>query len=177
MAPLDPSNTARVQVLYTSGEFNHTVEVRLADTPTVGDAETLAADLAALMAPFMATGDSAYEARLIPQGVNVYTGLSFTPVAGTGTAAGAVDVRESSFVSFTGRSNDGRRTGVTIFSQIFGGTSVFRVARSSLGTMFTDLMDFLAGQSPVLVTISGEESHWHQYANFGFNSHYQRKQR
>lgn len=177
LGPLPADTTARVQVLYTSGEFNHTAELRLADTPSTGDAEALAQDLADLMEPIMATGDSAFEARLIPQGTNIYTAIALTPVTGTGTATGTTDVREAAFVSFTGRSNDGRRVGLTLFTQIVGGTTTFRTPYSGANAIFQAVLDFLGAQTPVITTISGEESHWHQYVNFGINSHYQRKQR
>jgi len=177
LPPLEPSNTARIQVLYTSGEFEHTAEIRVATTPSESSAAATAQALADLMGPAMATGDSTFEARLIPEGTNVYTALAHTPVDGSGAATGEVDVRESAFISFTGRSNDGRRTRFTLFTQRVGGIAKFRQSYSEAASVFTDILDFLGEQSPVVTTISGAESHWHQYVNFGFNSHFQRKQR
>lgn len=177
MAPLPPETTARIQVLYTSGEFTHTVEVRVADTPSESAAAAIAQELADLMADIMCTVDSTVEARLIPEGATAYTALAHTPVSGTLTPAGEVNARETTFISFTGRSNDGRRVRATIFSQFFGVVGTFRLPYASIGTAAQDILDWLGAQSPVITTISGAEAHWHQYANYGYNSHFQRAQR
>lgn len=177
MAPLSPDNTPRLQLLYTSGEFVHTAQIRPSGIADKVAAEPVAAEWAGLLAELMTTADSIFEARWIPEGTNIYQLVAFTEVPGVLTPPTVNDRGDTAYMDFVGRSDDGREVRMTLFSTWFQDQIVFRKTVSDAGSQAEDIRDFLNGMSPVTTTISGEEATWKAYVNYGFNSHFQRKQR
>src|SRR5215208_6338667 len=113
MAPLSPDTTARLQLLYTSGEFIHTAQIRPDGIADKVAAEPVAAELADLLAELMSSADSIFEARWIPAGTNIYQTVTLTPVDGILTPGTVNDRGDTAYCDFTGRTDDGRETRLT----------------------------------------------------------------
>lgn len=175
MAPLAPNSTARVYIDYTSGGQAHAMQLRF-DDGTISDWAVEVNEVIADMLPMMYSTDSVLGARYSPQGSN----LSF-PLPGVTGGAGAnittldPDLKPN-FVSFTGRSTDGREVRVTFFSPVFNLKDTgYRepITTGDVATLFATIV----GLEPNATTISGGQPIWHTYANYGSNAYYQRKAR
>jgi len=177
MAPLPPDNTPRIQVTYTSGGEPHTAEIRVANGTLKADALTRAQALADAMAVPMASGDNILGAYWIPSGTNIRQTLPITTASGGGAAGTITDESKTVFLSFTGRSDDGRDTRFTFFTVLFDGQDTYRKALTDVSTPVQDLFGEVTSNTLPAVTISGEEAIWNHYVNIGQNAHFQRKSR
>lgn len=80
--------------------------------------------------------------------------------------------------TFTGRSNDGRKTRVGIFGITAQNDTSWRKTPTEEAAL-TNVIAVLAGasQSGYWVTISGQRAFWHPYMNLGYNDHFVKKAR
>lgn len=177
MAPLNPNNTPRIQVTYTSGGKPHTAEIRVADGTSKATAQTRAQGLGDAMAQCLASGDGTVGAFWIPKGTNIRQTLAFIPQTGAGSAGTITPESQACFLSFTGRSDDGRDVKFSLFTILFDGQTVYRIPLSSASSVVQDLWDEVNANVTPTVTISGEPALWNQYVNIGQNAYYQRKSR
>lgn len=175
MAPLPENSTTRVYIDYTAGGQAHTMQLRFDDGLTT-DWATAANEVIVEMLPMMYTTDSVTGVRYSPVGSN----LSF-PLPGVTTGSGAnvtafdPDLKPN-FISFTGRSLDGRDVRVTFFSPIFNlKDSGYRgpLGAGDVAALFSAI----TSTEPNVTTISGGQPLWHAYVNYGSNAYFQRKAR
>lgn len=175
MAPLPDNNTAVLFMDYTSGGQKHTAEVRLPSGATSGSATVAAGVMAIVMKALLFPGDSITGARFRQAASSVSFPLTFSAVVGT-QAGTPDDDNKPNFVSWTGRSTDGRRVRFTVFTR-----AVQPVLQGWRDTTPS------AGEAAVLAalmdndvdarTISGAAPIWNSYVNYGANAYYQRKAR
>lgn len=174
LGPLPANNTSRVFIDYTAGGQKHTAEIRLPSGSSQATAETAAAHMAPLMAPFLWNTDSVYGARFQLAGSNVSFPISFTPVAGLQTPTDPD--RKPNFISFTGRSLDGRRVRFTLFTPAEDIDAVgYRDTTPSSYALA--ILNGLKHANVNARSISGANPYWNSYVNSGVNAYYQRKMR
>lgn len=175
MAPLPANNTAVLFIEYTSLGQEHTAELRLPSTSGITEAQAVYADVAPTLAAMLPNTDSVTGARYRARLSNVSFPISVTPVTGTGGGAPDSDKR-ATFVSYTGRSADGRDVRFTVFTPFQDpDTNGFRIANPPGVT--GDMLDVLLGLASQVRTISDGLIFWNNYVNYGFNAYYQRKLR
>lgn len=175
MAPLPESNTPRLFIEYTVFGQEHVSEVRLSDGSTSADAVAAYAVLAPLMADLLDDADSVSGARFAAQGTNISNPLPVAAEPGTQTTPPDPD-HAPNFLSFTGRSNDGRRVRFTFFTPLIDLSATgYRAASVSGATLL--LKNAVEGATVDARTISGAVPVWNSYTNYGSNAYYQRKAR
>lgn len=175
MAPLPENSTTRVYIDYTSGGQAHTMQLRFDDGLTT-DWATAANEIIVEMLPMMHSTDSVTGVRYSPQGSNLSFPLPGVTL-GVGASVAALDPDlKPNFVSFTGRSLDGRDVRVTFFSPVFDlKVEGYRspIGAGDVGSLFAAI----TSTEPNVTTISGGQPLWHSYANYGSNAYFQRKAR
>lgn len=178
MAPLDPKNTPRASIQYTSGGLAHDLDVRFHSDTVPADALESVNTIIEAMLACMDGSDSVYGAEWIPEGTNISQPFPGA-LTGVGTNSGGVltDQSRSAAISMTGKSNDGRKVRVMFFSIHLNGSTETRYTRSALPANFEAWTDVIADPDNLLTTISGAEPSWKGYANVSRNAHFQRKQR
>lgn len=178
LPPLPDSNTARGLILYTCGGITHDLQIRLGGDATLTEMETYANGIIADMAPLMDPSDQVTGGIYIPEGTNVGQPMLVDTPAGSGTDLPSNDINNSGFFSVTGKSVDGRRVRVTLFT-LFAAT--FADTRIGIGVAAPALVNWFESvrfQGDVKsVTKSGAFPNWNSYFNIGRNSYWQRKQR
>lgn len=175
MAPLPANNTAVLFIEYTSLGQEHTAELRLPGTSGIAEAEAVYTAIAPAVAALLPNTDSVTGARYRARLSNVSFPLGVAPVTGTGGGAPDTDKR-ATFVSYTGRSADGRDVRFTVFTPFQDpDTNGFRIANPP-GVTGT-LLDELQALASQVRTISDGLIFWNNYVNYGFNAYYQRKLR
>lgn len=175
MAPLPPNTTARLFIEYTSVGKEHTAELRLPVGATTADAEAVYDLMAPAMAAGMASNDSVTGARFSAAGSNVSFPLGVAPDAGNLDAVSDIDMR-ARFVSFTGRSVDGRDVRFTFFTPyVVADPNGYRQITPT--GLAAGILAVLTGLGASIRTISGLQPIWNTYANLGYNAYYQRRNR
>lgn len=175
MAPLPDNNTPTLFVDYTSGGQTHTSEVRLPSGASSGSAAVAAGVMAIVMKALLFPSDSITGARFRQAGSSVSFPVTFTPVVGTqgGTPD---DDNKPNFVSWTGRSIDGRRVKFTVFTRaVQPALQGYRDTTPSTGEQA--VLAALTDNDVDARTISGQAPIWNTYVNYGANAYYQRKAR
>jgi len=105
-------------------------------------------------------------------GSNVFN-LVTTGVEGNTYGSGTTDVSESGrFVSFIGRSSGGRRVRLYVFGFITVSHD-FRFVAGEV-TQVDDAIDVLQAAGSTLVAIDDIQPIWKNYANAGYNAHWQK---
>lgn len=174
--PAVPDNaTPRLYIVYTSQGQEHTAELRLMMTAGETAAADIFNDMKPLMQPLMHTSDNIRGARFSAINSNVSFPLNVTGAAGlVGNAL--VPDNKPNFISWTGRSTDGRRVRFTIFTSMYGEVQKYRNAAGAIST-HDAITNYLRTNVNVGFTKSGAKAVWNTYVNFGVNSYYQRKAR
>jgi hypothetical protein len=175
MAPLNVDNTARLWVDYTVCTVQHSLLCRF------GTSSNVAAAMTAVDAVLTAIGSSIYEYTIDGARVAAINSTIALPVAWTGAStygsgAGAL-IQTGQYLDFVGRSNDGRRSRVTLFgstSQTSNGN--FRVSAGESANVDA-VIAVLQGLAAEFVSIGDILPVWHTYANQGLNSYWQRQNR
>lgn len=175
MAPLPESNTARLFIEYTVFGQEHVSELRLSSGSTSADAVSAYAVLAPLMAALLHTSDAVTGARFAAEGSNISNPLPVASEAGDQTTLPDAD-HAPNFMSWTGRSNDGRRVRFTFFTPLIDlSTTGYRQTSVTGDTLA--LMNAVQGATVDARTISGAVPVWNSYTNYGSNAYYQRQAR
>lgn len=175
MAPLPENNTARIFIRYTSLGQEHEAILRLGAAGTTAEAGAIYSQFAPLIAALLPSSDAVLGARFQGAGSNVSFPLAgANPVNGSGVTPDTDNQPE--FVSFTGRSSDGRRVKFTVFSpQWDPDTQGYRdIAPTG---PWLDLLNALRFPDATITTISGGTPLWNSYMNRGYNAYFQRKLR
>lgn len=180
MAPLNPNNTPRYLIDYTSYAEPHVLQVRFATTELEADIDVALLGIADAMKPLMATSDSILGSRKIAAGSNI--SIPFPVVgldgAGTGVTGALVPEMKTSFFSVTGKDATGRDVRVTLFSVFAEDFPSYRQPIGVVAPIYSNWWDACQGTpSAPTVTINDEIPFWNPYINRGNNSYFQRKTR
>lgn len=175
MAPLPETNTPRAYIDYTSGGVPHTAQLRFPDSATPASTLEQRNAVAEAMLDCMDTTDSITGHRWSNDGTNVSNPVD--GLTGPGTVSGFTinNVTRAAFVSFTGRSSDGRDVKFTLFSPIGSTYTLNRVPLASAGAALNALYDEVTANDGEVVTISGLSPLWNAYVNTRRNSYWQRQ--
>lgn len=173
MAPLADNLTPRLFIEYTSMGHEHTMLIRLQGGATGADAITAYNEITAILKSGMHTSDSFTGARFSAAGSNLSFPLSVTAVAGTGSTSVGED-NKPNFVSWTGRSLQGRRVKITFFTGQTGEITGFRWGTPPAGWL-ANMLSYLDLDAEGIVAADGGIPVWNPYVNMGVNSYYQRK--
>lgn len=170
MAPLPPNSTARFKVFYSNSGEQHVQEYRSAASPASFNSELEAIwdDVSPLMK--LTTID---DVQWAASGSNVFNSVVMGITGNTyGSGAGSVDYIPL-FISFIGRSSDGRRVRLYFFGAVLTGAD-FRIVAGENADV--DAVINTLDTSSV-VTIGGLAPVWKSYANAGYSAYWQRKVR
>lgn len=171
MAPLPPSSTKRYFLDYTVGTVQHTVMVRVAnnitDAEVIEDLDDFLNAVVSFLYEIVIVG-----LRVALDGSNVTNPVTWTGDAtyGNGEADAAGPLR---FFSFHGRSDDGRRTNLTMFGSKIADDTNFRITPAESETVGT-VVALLNGAGNNWITISDAPPVWKSYMNVGYNAYWQR---
>lgn len=188
--PLDPTNTARVYIDYTSAALQHTLIIRMGLGATAGEASVLAASAADVLRTRMSMTDSFLAARFSDKASHISLPIAFTPIAGAldlqGGAAAWAEDPESAFLCLVGRGQtSGRRVRweffTTIRTPLWPTTNRYNLGASPVIDTFrlnwANLVESGAISATQIVTIAGDRPIVYGYVNIAKNSYWQRKQR
>lgn len=176
MAPLAPENTSRLIVDYLIGTLRHHAVFRFGAGVTSTDAITAARAIITLLKPLITTNSSFNGARWAAAGSVISLPVTWgAAILGTSVEPFASH-ENAQFLSFVGRSSDGRRYKLTFFGYPYVPNGQYRVAAASDANVLA-VVNGLNGNNPPLVTISGSVPVWNTYANVGLNAYWQRKLR
>ena len=171
MAPLPANNTDRYFLDYAVGPNNHTLEQRVA----AGMLPAPAAD--AFDAFLTAIHTLLLEINIIGMRYQAHGSHVSLPVAWTGASSygtGTPDLVDTTkYISYVGRSADGRRVRATVFGVSNpvadgdfrwenGANAAADAGRSALASFSADNW----------LTISGQHPTWNNYANVGINAYW-----
>jgi len=170
MAALPQSNTERWWLVYSNNSTEHRCGIRTASGITNVQASnvfsTLLSNLTTIM---LATTVLGLERALIGSNVRVPFAYTGSPSGATGTQ---VDTdRRARFISFTGRSTDGRKSKLFVFGIQDIPEGDYRVDTSESAAVASEV-SHLNAASGVFLSISGQQPVWHAYANIGFHDHW-----
>jgi hypothetical protein len=175
MAPLPDNLTDRYWVDYEGVTGMHTVMFRFPALTAQGTAITGVQNCISALKAWAHTSTNFNRLRYSSAGSNVSFPVAWTPVAGTSAGTLPANGRPQ-FVSFNGRSPDGRRVNYTIHGIPAAADVDYRILAAENPTVAACVA---ALDAPVngLVTASGQPAIMNAYANFGYNAYFQRKAR
>lgn len=173
LAPLPPETTPRMNIRYTAAGQEHLAQVRLAVGSSSAAAVTAYNTIAPAMAAILPLADSVLGADYIAEGSTISNPLAVDPVDGEVSIPYDTD-RVPVFISFTGRSSDGRKVKWSMYAPLTDTTST-GYRDNSPDSLLEDVRQALitAGAR----TISGGTPVWHSYVNYGQNAYWQRQRR
>ena len=175
MAPLPPSNTIRYFLDYTVNGLEHTIQMRVGPGATDGGASgSFSAFLAALSPNLYAL--SVVGMRKANLGTDVTNPVTYTGTTSFGSGTAVDNLARAAFLSFIGRSTDGRRVRVFVYGTKITSEGDYRVDTGEAAEV-ADAIDVLNGASGVFLSISGLQAIWKAYANEGVNAYWQRRAR
>lgn len=167
MAPLNPNNTPRFRVFYTTIGHQHSLQVRSPYSPAA-----LGGFITNYFGAFGVTCATAVIdfVDFAPSGSDIFNPVT-TGVEGT-TFTGGTSVAESAAWEFTfiGRSSGGRRVRYSRFGALYLGTDYRIVAGES--TPIDNVVAQLNAAGSNLVCIDGLRPVWKTYADCGVNDHW-----
>jgi hypothetical protein len=170
VAPLPQSNTERWWAVYVNNGTTHRLGIRTADGVINTQASTVFSTLFANLAPIMtATLITGLERAL--KGSNVRLPFVYTGAQPAGTGTNIDNDQRARAISFTGRSNDGRKSKLFVFGMDAFSEGDYRVDISESAEIDAQV-DHLNGANGVFLSISGLQPVWHAYANVGYNDHW-----
>jgi len=186
MAPLNPNNTARVWLQYTSGggdtAQNHEMLIRFnsaSGTTSTQALQVIGLALVALGPENLFSGWAATGARTAAAGSDVSLPLALpgplTTLVGTG-ASGVLPVDQARETRFVGRSpTSGKRVSLSLYGVnlplfVSGDFRVLRTSENWVGD-FLDALEDTVAQAPVV--IDNVVPNWYPYANYQYNSYWE----
>lgn len=127
LAPLPPSNTARLFVSYSAyGSYRHTVQLRPLTGFTIEDTREWFIDWLTANAALFATTTVFDEASVAVINSDVRNPVTWEEISGTGVAP-ADTVRDTRMISFPGRESSGRKSRLSFYGHVFGPDTDYRV--------------------------------------------------
>lgn len=174
MAPLPPSNTDRYKLIYSTAPFEHSITMRVQPTVTAAQASTFYDGFLAQLIPLLGVITIV---RLEKANINsdVFNAVTWSGAATYGSGVPA-NIQEPAFISFVGKSLQGRRVRVTVFG-ITGVTQQDYRFQAGENAAADAARAVLATGTDRWLAVDGIKPVWNGYANLGFNAHYQRKLR
>lgn len=171
LSPLPETNTARYFYDYSVEGDDHTMVVRVSDDASLsvvaGWIDTYLTALGSIIATINTVGF-----RFAERGSNVTNPVDDGDLAGSyGTGTQSAILRPAQ-LSFTGRSQDGRKNKTSLFGLAALNDQSWRVTPLD-NPAVTEAVAALneASAAGVFVSISGRRTIWHSYMNIGVNDH------
>lgn len=175
MAPLPVTATERWQLVYNFRGQQHIAQIRTATGQNASDVSAFFDDWLSAFGSAIYTIDIE-GLKYIPVNSNISQDSTWTGAASYGSGTGD-EGSEPAFLSFVGRSPNGRRVRLTVFAGGGGDTSGdYRYTTGEVAA-FDAALAVLETTTLPLVTIGGQTPIWKNYTNTGYNSYFQRKQR
>jgi len=172
MAPLDPTNTARVFLDYETCGENHTAMLRYSALGSVSDCfdiwQTMLGSMNTFLHQITITG-----ARNAVVGSNITNPVTWTGDATYGGDPGP-HYASAQYIDFIGRDVQGRRVRSAFFGAAFlfdGTQDDFRFQAADFAFVVT-CVTALEGDPGNAVTINGLAATWHLYGNGGVNAYW-----
>lgn len=175
MAPLPDNNTQRTFIDYSGPTGEHTMQVRFDGDANFGGLIAYTNTLAVLLADTLWDQMDVTGLRYSGPGQNFSINLPFTPISG----ALAVNLDPADFprfVSFVGRSTQGRRVRFFVWGVPFVTPDNYRFPLG-VAQQLDDLHSGLSVDTADLCAIDGQPFVLKNYINVGYNSYYERKRR
>lgn len=180
-----PNNTPRLWVAYTSMQRKHEILFRGNEASTESTMLDIASDICEAMRPLMRAADEFTGARFSARLSNISFPSAWVPFAGTGTNDTLPGDPESFYIDWVGRDQTfGAKCHWTLFT---GTNDVSKPANNRIPPGVSPKTDAVTAAlqqaatsgvaSARLATISQGPTVVYTYANVGFNSYWQRKQR
>jgi len=172
MAPLPPESTPRYRVVYTGNGHQHTQEWRSHLSPSAMDTFLggVWTDMDALLYDTVID-----DVLFAADGSNIFNSVTMTITgANFGSGSGSVSTAPY-FISYIGRSSDGRRLRVYWYNVNVLGVD-YRFGAGENANVDATIADLIAAGSD-LVTIGDLAPVWKSYANGGVSAYWQRKVR
>lgn len=175
MAPLADNLTERYWADYEGAAGQHSIMFRFPVGTTLGVAITAIQNILTVMKVFVPTTTLFNRLRHSAAGTNVSFPVTWATIAGTNPAAVPVQGKPQ-FISWTGRSPDGRRVAYTLHGSSTIADVDYRID-SAQSAETAAVVNALNNDANELVTVSGQRPIVNNYANTGYNAYFQRKQR
>ena len=175
LAPINPNNTQRYWVDYTTCGEQHSLQCRAVSTVTDADAgATMAAFLNAVSVWTRLITIDGF--RRAAPGSNVTTSVTWPGSATYGSGAGS-HYETAQYVDFIGRGPTGRRVRASVFGVNFsslGGD--YRISSAESPAVAAAIAE-LTSDAEIFVDVEYEIPVWHPYANCGVNAYWRNKVR
>ena len=186
MASLPQNSTARYFFDYVTGNTATSQEHTAAMRVTTATSETTAQggflDLLTAMGPArFATGWRILRVRFQGAGQGFSVPLALTPAlaAWVGTGGPISPPNEAIELTYQGRSYaSGRRGDVSLYGVLgFSLTTNYRITPGEAAWVGTAVGVLNASEAPLWIAIDGSELTWYPYANWNYNSYWERQLR
>lgn len=175
MAPLPTNLTDTYFVDYEGPMGQRSFQFRLSPGSLDADAQTSAQNFIGTLQPIIYTSVQFIALRKRVAGSTVSYPITWTAMAGT--ASGTLQQQDyPKFVSFVGRSNDGRRVKLSVYGVNLAISQDYRLSQGENAAVLA-ATQFLNGPTCPWVTISDNDPIWQLYGNQGYNSYFQQEQR
>jgi len=178
LPPLDPANTPRGYIQYTSGGITHHMSFRTDVGGTFIDITNMANDIVPTMLPLMDPGDSVLTLEASNAGSNIRFPLLAYGLPGTAVGGVNNELNRTAALSVTGKSTGGRIVSATLFTILAG---AYVDTRLPIGVVASNVADWYAevtdNSSYKLRAIDGNFVTWNGYINVSRNAYWQREQR
>jgi len=172
MAPLPPESTPRYRVVYSGNGHQHTQEWRSHLSPSA--LNTLLEQLWTEMSPLLYS-TTIDDVQFAADGSNIFNSVTMDIVGNVyGSGSGSVSTVPY-FISYIGRSSDGRRLRVYFYNVNELGVD-YRFGAGENANVDDTIADLIAAGSD-LVTIGDLTPVWKSYANGGISAYWQRNVR
>lgn len=174
MAPLNPNNTMRFFVDYSTGNVEHTALIRAIAPQSPADVGTQVDGLlTAISGQFCLI--TVNRVRFAPAGSDISAPVA-TGIEGNVYGSGAAGtLTQATSWNFVGRSGGGRRCRFSIFGYE-GAPSDFRLTEAE-STEVTAALAWLNGAANSWRAIDGLKPLWYPYADVSINAYWQRQLR
>jgi len=175
MAALPPSNTVRYFLDYTVNGIEHTIQMRVGAGATDGGASSSFSAFLATLSPnfYLINVIGMRKANL---GSDVTNPVTYTGTTSFGSGTASDNLARAAFLSFVGRSTDGRRVRIFVYGTKITAEGDYRVDVSEAAEVDSAVF-LLNSATGVFLTISGLQPVWKAYANEGVNAYWQRRSR
>lgn len=177
LPPLDPSNTRRLYIVYTSGGVEHNMMLRVAGAISAGTIEDTIDAVALAMAPLMDPTDTVIRVDDCAAGSNIRFPLFPIGYNGTAGSSSPTDQTKSAFISMTGKGTDGRLTRVSFYIMTAANFADTRVALGVVAAPYADWYNSISSNpfGVAFRTIGGAIPTYNNYLNIARSGYWQRE--
>jgi len=179
LPPIDPKNTQRGYIYYTSGGKGHTASFRFEDAATESEITAALNAVATKMFPLMDSADNITGGAISAKDSNVRFPLTGI-VTGNGTASGGVNnpINRTISLGITGKGTDGHLVDAFFFTILGAAYTATRVAYAALASNVQEWIDVIrANEESPIVNIGAAPVSWNGYMNVRRNSYWQTQER